>query len=150
VEVELSKRNALIYGLGRLFRPLASLYSRFEFWIRPNRAADPSKRDLLAQTMPLIQHHWEGPRKENWYLDMLAVHPEFQGYKYGRALVEWGLERAARDGVCAAVISADGKEGFYGKLGFVEVGRANVGPLAENGIQGGAIMFTSCGDAKTV
>ncbi len=92
--------------------------------------------------MPLFAYHWDGPRKENWYLDLIAVHPDYQGYKYGRTLVEWGLELAAQDQVCASLIAADGKDGFYRKMGFAEVGRANVGPLAEPGIRGGAIMFT--------
>ena len=48
---------------------------------------------------------------------------------------------ADKENVYASVISADGKEGFYGKAGFLEVGRANIGPLQESGIKGGAIMF---------
>jgi len=88
----------------------------------------------------LIESHWSGPRAENWYLDFLAVHPDYQGKQHGRELVQWGVAEAAEEGVCASVISADGKEGFYGKFGYVEVGRSNVGPLAD--LQGGAIMFT--------
>ncbi len=128
--------------VGKLRGSFAALYTKLAFFFSPNRAADPSKAHILEEAYPLFAHHWDGPRKENWFLDILAVHPEYQGYKYGRALVEYGLELAARDQVCASVIAADGKDGFYGKLGFVEVGRANVGPLAENGIRGGAIMFT--------
>jgi predicted N-acetyltransferase YhbS len=74
-------------------------------------------------------------------LDKLATHPNFQGQGIGKELVKWGLEEADKEKVCASVISSDGKEGFYGKLGFIEVGRANVGLLKENGIKGGAVMF---------
>jgi predicted N-acetyltransferase YhbS len=69
------------------------------------------------------------------------VHPDYQGKGHGQALVKWGVDESAREGVCACVIAADGKDGFYGKFGFVKVGMANVGPLAENGIKGGTIMF---------
>ncbi len=127
---------------GRLQGVFALMYTKLAVFFSPNRAADPSKMGLLGKTMPLIAHYWDGPKKDNWYLDLIAVHPEYQGYKYGRALVEWGLELAAQDRVHASVIAADGKEGFYRRMGFVEVGRANVGPLAESGIRGGAIMFT--------
>lgn len=70
---------------------------------------------------------------------MLATHPDFQGQGLGKELVQWGLEEAEKENMCVSVISSLGKEGFYGKFGFIEMGRANVGPLT--GIQGGAIMF---------
>lgn len=126
-----------------MVHPLASLYAGIEKWIWPNRAADPAKANVLQEEWPLICHHWEGERKENWYLDLLAVHPASQGKMYGRELVQWGIDEAGKEGVPASLISAKGKERFYGRFGYVEVGRANVGPLA--GIEGGAIMFN---DAK--
>lgn len=53
--------------------------------------------------------------------------------------MQWGKDRARRDGVCASLTAAEGKEGFYSKMGFEEVGRANVGPL--EGADGGGVMF---------
>lgn len=130
---------------------LASLYNtitlRASKWFSPNRAADPAHANVLHDTFPLIKHYWSGKREENWYLDFLAVHPDAQGKGCGKELVLWGVERAKRDGVPASVVAALDKEGFYGKLGFVEVGRANVGPMGEAGIQGGAVMFND-GDGK--
>lgn len=70
---------------------------------------------------------------------MLSVHPDHQLRGHGSALVEWGKEKARSERICASTTSAEMKEGFYNKLGFVEVGRANVGPLS--GVEGGAIMF---------
>jgi GNAT superfamily N-acetyltransferase len=124
---------------GSIVHRLASVYTRLERWMCPNRAADPSKENVLEESKPLIEHHWSGSREESWYLDLLAVHPRHQGKMYGRELVQWGVDEAKRDGICASLISAIGKERFYGRFGFVEVGRANVGPLAC--IEGGAIMF---------
>jgi GNAT superfamily N-acetyltransferase len=109
----------------------------------PNRAADPSKATILEDTFPFLAHYWSGLREENWYLDVLAVHPNYQGRQHRRELVQWGLDEAVKEGVCASVISAYGKEGFYGKRGFREVGRADGGPMVENGIKGGAVMFTN-------
>lgn len=40
---------------------------------------------------------------------------------------------------CASVTAAEETEGFYNKMGFKEVGRANVGPLSQ--VEGGAVMF---------
>jgi ribosomal protein S18 acetylase RimI-like enzyme len=72
---------------------------------------------------------------------MLATHPDFQRRGLARKLVMWGVEQAEKDNVCASLVSSDSAEDFYRSCGFVEVGRANVGPLKEHGIKGGAIMF---------
>lgn len=120
---------------------MVSYYIQTSSYIWPNRAADPTKAHILEETFPLFSHHWSGSREQNWFLDVLATHPDFQGQGIGKQLVQWGVEEANKEKVCASVISADGKEGFYGKCGFIEVGRANVGPLKQNGIKGGAIMF---------
>ena len=53
--------------------------------------------------------------------------------------MRWGTQRADADGVCASLIAGLGSEEFYGKMGFKEVGRANVGGL--EGLEGGAVMF---------
>jgi predicted N-acetyltransferase YhbS len=120
---------------------MVSFSSRASSYIWPNRAADPTKANILEETFPFFSNLWSGSRECNWYLDMLATHPDFQGQGIGKELVNWGVEEADKENVCASVISAGGKEGFYGKFGFIEKGRANVGPLKENGIQGGAVMF---------
>jgi len=112
-----------------------------------NRAADPTKDKILEETFPFYSDIWSGPRAQNWYLDFLATHPDFERQGIATELVKWGLEEAKREGVYASVISSLGKERFYGKFGFVEEGRANVGPLKENGIQGGAIMFCEIEEA---
>ena len=71
------------------------------------------------------------------------MHPDHQRTGNGRALVQWGLDQAAREGVCASVISADGKERFYQRCGFDrEDGTAGQGegnPLAD--VPGGTIFF---------
>ena len=72
---------------------------------------------------------------------MLAVHPDFQGHGLGAELVQWGVDAADEESICASVVSAEEKEGFYNRFGFAEVGKANVGSLKDNGINGGAIMF---------
>lgn len=109
--------------------------------MRPNRAADPEKVNILEETFPSFAHHWNESRQQNWFLDLLATHPDYQGQGVGRELVMWGVNMAKEENVCASVVSALGKEVFYGRSGFVEVGRANIGPLAACGIKGGAIMF---------
>lgn len=113
-----------------------------------NRAADETKTTILEETFPLFSHHWSGARAQNWTLEMLATHPGFRFRGIGRDLVEWGTGRAEKDGICASVISSYEGTGFYEKLGFVEVGRANVGEMITHGIQGGAIMFREVGLAN--
>ena len=63
-----------------------------------------------------------------------ATSPKYQGGGHGKALLQWGIERATEEQVALSVISAHGRDGFYNKLGFtVESGTASDGygnPLA--------------------
>jgi predicted N-acetyltransferase YhbS len=129
---------------------MVSYCNRASGYIWPNRAADPTKANILEETFPFFSNLWSGSREQNWYLDMLATHPDFEGQGLGSELVTWGIEEASKENVCASVISALGKEGFYGRFGFIEIGRSNVGRLRENGIQGGAVMFREVRPAQRV
>lgn len=103
--------------------------------IWPNRACDPAQEDIVQRAHPFIEQAWTGKRSESWYLDFLAIHPDYQGKGIGRKLVLWGLKRAEEDEICASVISAAGKDPFYQKCGFdIQDGRAGAGesnPLAD-------------------
>lgn len=68
----------------------------------------------------------------------LSIHPKYQRQGHGRALVQWGMEKARGEGIFASLTWAETKEEFYHELGIVEVWRANVGPLEE---VGGAVIF---------
>ncbi|EON66929.1 hypothetical protein W97_06333 [Coniosporium apollinis CBS 100218] len=127
-----------------LLKPLSIIQNRASAYIYPNRAADPSTADLFDRAIPYSMHHWAvGTRAENWYLDILAVDPAYQGRGFGRQLVEWGLERAKKENVHASLISSYGNEGFYQRCGYGDiVGWASEGegnPIAH--VRGGAIMF---------
>lgn len=102
--------------------------------IWPNRASDPKKEDLIERTYPYFQDIWSGERAESWYLELLAVHPDFHGKGIGKVLVQWGLDQAEKEGICASLISATGKDPFYQKCGFdIQLGSATMGegnPLA--------------------
>lgn len=111
-------------------------------WAWPNRASDPKQEDIVERAYPHFDKIWSGKRAETWYLEGLAVRPDFQGRNVGRTLVQWGLQQAKSEGVVASVVSALGKDGFYKKCGFDEQhGNATQGegnPLA--GVAG-ANMF---------
>lgn len=128
---------------GRLIQPAVWLAVRLTSLIRPNRAADPKNEDILERGIPFFAPVWSGHRSESWLLEMLAVDPDYQGQGCGRALVQWGLDLAEKEGVCASVISADGKEGFYRKCGFdVQEGHGGQGegnPLKD--VAGGLIFW---------
>jgi hypothetical protein len=57
--------------------------------------------------------------------------------------VQWGLDRAKEENVCASVIASQGNDNFYLRCGFDEVvGNCKQGegnPLM--GIEGGDILF---------
>lgn len=98
---------------------------------------------MLERAFPFIAPLWSGSRAESWYLEFLAVDPQYQGQGHGRKLVEWGLDLAEKEGVCASVLSADGKEEFYRKCGFdLQEGRAGDGegnPLKD--VAGGLVFW---------
>ncbi|KAL1306606.1 hypothetical protein AAFC00_005289 [Neodothiora populina] len=138
-----AQQSWLSWFCGKFFVPLLNWVDER---VRPNRAADPARADVLERSFTFIAHHWLSPphRIENWYLQLLAASPAHQGKGYGKELVTWGVQRAERENLTVSLISAAGKEGFYRRCGFGEpVGWASEGG-EENPIHkvpGGAIMW---------
>lgn len=102
----------------------------------PNRAADPAWLTAPDRSYRyFVPKYWSGPRATSWFLECLGVAPACQGRRVGQRLVRWGLDQAERERVCASVIVALGKDGFYQKCGFDEqLGSAREGagnPLRE-------------------
>lgn len=110
---------------------------------RENRALDPTKRNVLEESMPYSEHLWTGARANNWYLSLCGTHTDYQGKGIGRELVAWGLDRARKENVHASVISSAGNDAFYLRCGFDEVvGNATTGegnPIS--GVSGGSVLF---------
>lgn len=111
--------------------------------------------------MPFSMHLLSDPskpwRQNHWSLDILAIHPLFQGKGYGKELAQWGLARAKCDtssGVTSlpsVVNAAPGKEKFYEKIGFNELvgwnggsveGVDGVNPLEERGLDSGSVLWS--------
>lgn len=130
---------------GRLAGWVMKWWTRVESKLWKNRAADPSRVDILARAHPFIDHYWATEeRKDCFDLALCGVSTAAQGQGHGRELVRWGVEKAREEGVVAGLVAAKGKEGFYRKCGFGEpVGWASEGeenPIKD--VPGGAIMFT--------
>ncbi|KXJ86964.1 hypothetical protein Micbo1qcDRAFT_168067, partial [Microdochium bolleyi] len=110
------------YDPRSLIAPLAEKAMDLHSQLYPNRAADRVNQDIASRSAP----YWlplfaEPQRSECWYLSKCAVHPHFQGLGVGKRLVAVGTARASKEGVCAALTSALGKDGFYQKAcGFEE------------------------------
>ncbi|ETI25295.1 hypothetical protein G647_04670 [Cladophialophora carrionii CBS 160.54] len=128
----------------RLLQPLCRFLMRFLAFISPNRAASKEDELIIERSYNYLDHIWTGERSESWYLECLAVHPDYQRQGQGRALVGWGLQQALREGIACSVIAADGKERFYQACGF------NVGPVGRSGegegnplreVPGGLVFF---------
>ena len=155
-----------ILGSGRLIKPILSLYFDIRRFFIPNRATirpteanpQPLTYWMLGSSLgPLMHQFMSAPhRQTRWSLEILSVHPAYQGKGYGRELVQHGLEMAMNDPVeggdlPACVMAAEGKERFYQKCGFPllagyvseavdEKGREN--PFRKVGVGGGAILWT--------
>ena len=120
--------------------------------IWPNRAASPCYSHIFDDVGLYIEHFWSSDRAECWDLRTLAVSPDYAGLGHGRALVKWGLDQAAKEGVCASVTTAPGKEKFYQNCGFdLQEGRGGQGegnPLAD--VPGGLIFWKLADTPKSV
>jgi ribosomal protein S18 acetylase RimI-like enzyme len=107
-----------------------------------NRAADPSKLDILDRASEFVKHYWSGNRAETWYLDILGIDPGYHRRGLGRLLTMEGIKLAEKDRVCASVISSLAGHPLYLSCGFKDVGWATEGegnPLRV--IPSGQIMF---------
>lgn len=98
--------------------------------------------DVIERAEQFTKHYWTDSRAQTWLLDFLMVDPQHQRKGFGRELVSFGLELAARDGICASLIASKTGEALYLSCGFEGVGYVQEGegnPLA--GLPGGRIMF---------
>lgn len=107
--------------------------------IHPDRSVSVENKRNFDAEVPNYKHYWSGSRSETWYLSFLAVDAEYRGCGAGRALVEEGIRWGETDGVCVSLISTECGDGFYQRLGFVDVGSATQGAL--KGLRGGSIKF---------
>ncbi|KAJ5766135.1 Acyl-CoA N-acyltransferase [Penicillium nucicola] len=73
--------------------------------------------DQFFSGMEQSKAKWMGDRP-HYYLDMLAVHPSYQGRGLASRLLKWGLERADREGVEVYLSSSPEGRPVYEKYGF--------------------------------
>ncbi|KAF2181603.1 acyl-CoA N-acyltransferase [Zopfia rhizophila CBS 207.26] len=134
------------WDLRRVMMPTVKVIHALSLRIRPSPAAnpDPRLRDPFPAAHRFFEHHWTGSRADTVYLELLAVDPRFQGRGLAKELVQWGLDYAKEEGVCASVIASESGYEFYKRMGYtVQVGHATEGegnPLA--GLKSGWILFT--------
>ncbi|KAI1191935.1 hypothetical protein F5B17DRAFT_380169 [Nemania serpens] len=85
----------------------------------------PDKQD--REFMSRVWREYVGPRtqavKESagrgvYVLELLAVHPDFQGRGAGTKLVTWGIQEANKSGIKAIVEGTPAGRGVYEKCGF--------------------------------
>lgn len=121
---------------GQAFAHLAG-HVGVAFWHPPDRwTVSPrvAARIAPALTSALVHHPFRAqrvlreilerhPTEPHWYLSHLAVASSERGRGIGRALLEAGLEEAARDGVGAYLETANPANlPFYRAAGFRQVG----------------------------
>ncbi|VUC27680.1 unnamed protein product [Clonostachys rosea] len=124
---------------GSLVRGFLSLRD----WLFPLRNLDKEAASTFVRVYEQVtpQYLNTDRRKNAYYLSTLAVEPKLQGSGLGTVLLKDGLRKVEEEDPNAPswLVGVKGTEGFYGRLGFVEVGRMNVGELSQWG--GGAIMI---------
>lgn len=149
---------------GRIVKPILAGFYRVRRWLFRNKAAAQATPDqpnpltlwnFVGRTKPLCTAFYEAPHRQvHWALEILAVDPAHQAKGVGRDLVAWGMARAKCDpagDLPVVVTAADGKEGFYQKVGFKDlVGyvsktvdeHGNDNALRAHGVGGGAVLWT--------
>ncbi|KAJ5781199.1 Acyl-CoA N-acyltransferase [Penicillium paradoxum] len=64
------------------------------------------------------QHHELMGERPHYYLDMLGVHPAYNGKGLGTRLLKWGIERADAQGVETYLSASPAGKPLYEKYGF--------------------------------
>ncbi|RMZ84064.1 hypothetical protein DV737_g1399, partial [Chaetothyriales sp. CBS 132003] len=106
-----------------------------------DRSADPEAIAAFDRNWEDIKHHFCGPRAESWMIELFCVAPDAQKSGHGRQLIHAAIAlcQAESPMVPLCVIASETGDAFYEKLGFRQVGRANVGGLS--GVRGGSLKF---------
>ncbi|KPM46220.1 hypothetical protein AK830_g369 [Neonectria ditissima] len=123
------------------FRPIMSTLLTLHSRLFPIPSIDAHRLGIYDRVFRTLETQvLHSPRRRAaWYLSSLGVDPAVQGRGVGDLLVRDGLRAADRAGVATWLVGLRGLESYYGRFGFVEVARANVGELQD--WEGGAIMF---------
>ncbi|OQE36980.1 hypothetical protein PENCOP_c011G02907 [Penicillium coprophilum] len=83
-------------------------------------SSDKELCDRFFWGMETQHEKWMGDRP-HYYLDMLGVHPSYQGKGLGSKLLKWGLMRADAEGVEVYLAASPLGRPLYAKYGFREV-----------------------------
>ncbi|KAJ9664040.1 hypothetical protein H2198_000543 [Neophaeococcomyces mojaviensis] len=71
----------------------------------------------------LPQLHKQVKQDQHWELELLGVHPDFRRRGIGKMMLQWGFEKATRDGVPLILTATLAGEKLYLHCGFREVAR---------------------------
>lgn len=105
-----------------LARPLSQLYDHLrDFWVWAEPAEDSNGSGDGVLGCCALQFCWEDLAE----IRSLAVHPDHQGRKIGRKLVETAMEEARAYGV-QRVFTLTYRPEFFRKLGFRLIDRAEL------------------------
>jgi GNAT superfamily N-acetyltransferase len=91
------------------------------------------------------------PRGEGYlYMALLAVDPKWQRMGVGRRLLEWGLEKADKEGLECWIEASPAGKPLYEKVGWKEVGATDVdlrkwGWKGKDGVKRTVSMFREVG-----
>ena len=123
--------------------PVHNIFRRdaFDFygWKRERNLTDEDIEEMYAH---VADEAWSGTHAKNdeiratvmggerhWYLASLITWPEWQGRGVGRRLLDWGIERADKEGVGREtpmyLEASDMSRRIYEHVGFQQVGGKN-------------------------
>lgn len=127
-------------------KPVVNLRRDVEAHLWPVRCSDPAAADVFSEMHDQVEARLEREdpspprRRDAWYLSTLGVDPATQGRGIGGMLVRAAFKDVVDvEGAACWLVGLKDVEPFYEKFGFVQIGRANQGRLAD--WDGGSIMM---------
>jgi ribosomal protein S18 acetylase RimI-like enzyme len=119
--IELGVVFEIANGAGMAVWVAPDLHDR---WMRAERRSRPAIHALSEDGGARYEQMWEWvearePAEPGWYLDRVGVDPDRQAAGLGRALVQFGLDRASAAGLPAFLETATERNvAYYVSLGF--------------------------------
>ena len=137
--------NGEVIGLA-VWNPPRRLWRKeghFDYWIRrclelkdtiedwlwpPSWYKGNLKMEYQREVSKKKEQILRASERETWYLDVLAVHPKFQGRGIGGTLLDWGLQQAEKSGEKMYLESTEIGVPLYVSRGFRECDKIRLLP----------------------
>jgi GNAT superfamily N-acetyltransferase len=99
---------------------------QFPLQYSERRDCHPERQSAYLNDVHKYKSLWFDSRfgEEQYMLCTLSVDPAYQGCGAGSKMLQWGIDRAKKDGSALTLFASPGGKRLYSKMGFREAGTA--------------------------